>query len=120
MDPTRELVDAGQVGTAIAILSGLAFVATLVLGYLGLSRRQGPLVRASWLTAGGALLGPLWLVYNAIEDHFGLDSVAALAINTAIFVAVGVGMGLVVRRSGSTTAETATGPEASPGAAGGE
>ena len=40
------------------------------------------------------LLGPaalgLWVIYNALEDHFGLDSVAALLINLVIFLAVGV------------------------------
>ena len=36
------------------------------------------------------LIGPvnliLWSIYNAIENHFGLDSVVALIINFAIFV----------------------------------
>jgi hypothetical protein len=41
-----------------------------------------------------ALLGPvlfiLWAVYNAIENHYGLDSVKALLINLVIFVLTGI------------------------------
>lgn len=37
-----------------------------------------------------ALFEPLWLVYNAIEDAFGLDSIKALLINAALFIALGL------------------------------
>lgn len=33
---------------------------------------------------------PLWLVFNVIEDHFGLDSIKALLINACLFICVGV------------------------------
>jgi len=39
----------------------------------------------------GVLAGPallvLWKIYNAIEDHYGLDSVKALLLNVAVFAA---------------------------------
>lgn len=46
------------------------------------------------------LLGPaiwvLWRMYNAIEDHYGLDSVKGLLINLALFVTLGASLGVVV------------------------
>jgi uncharacterized membrane protein len=100
MDGTRELVDAGQVGVLLAVLSGLC----LLLAPLSFSlyRRRKP-SGAAWLKSGllalvGLLVFPLWLVYNAIEDALGLDSVAALLINLALFVGIGGVVGLAMRR----------------------
>lgn len=48
--------------------------------------------RSRELTGYGVILAlfePLWLVYNAIEDAFGLDSIKALLINAALFIALG-------------------------------
>ncbi|MCX8035806.1 MAG: hypothetical protein N3D11_01895 [Candidatus Sumerlaeia bacterium] len=57
--------------------------------------------RALTLWAGVALAGPanygLWRLFNAIEDYWGLDRVKPLLINFAIFVALGVVVGLVLR-----------------------
>src|SRR5437773_1592903 len=92
----RELVDAGQVSAALAVLSLAALVLAIVLGLLARQRRG--LLRGALLAACAALAWPAWLVYNAIEDHFGLDSVAALLINLALFAAAGTLGGLVVRR----------------------
>ena len=33
---------------------------------------------------------PLWLVFNAIEDYHGLDSIKALLINAGLFICVGI------------------------------
>jgi len=96
---TRELVDAAQVGVALAILSLVAVLATAVFAVLGWKRPSPALFRGALLSLAGMLAYPLWLVYNAIEDRFGLDSVAALLINLALFVAVGTGMGLLYRRA---------------------
>ena len=92
----RELVDAGQVGAVLAALSAVALVLALLLGFL--SRQRRGLLRVALLAAADALMWPGWLVYNRIEDHFGLDSVAALLINLALFAAAGTLGGLVIRR----------------------
>ena len=101
MDDTRELVDAGQVGVALAILSAVAALAGAGLALI--LRGQPPentsnRRKAALLCGGAALVYPLWVVYNRIEDQFGLDSVLALGINGALFVTVGVVVGLGMRR----------------------
>ncbi|MFC1601775.1 hypothetical protein ACFL34_05445 [Candidatus Sumerlaeota bacterium] len=63
---------------------------------------SGPAARSSHILLAG--LGPLvvglWFVYNALMDRFGLDSVLALGLNLAIFLAVGLLAGwLIGRRS---------------------
>lgn len=98
MDGTRELVDAQTVGLAMAVLSGLALLLTPALLALGRSRGSAAAVQAALLSGCAVLLYPLWRIYNLIEDHFGLDSVAALLINLALFVVVGVTVGLLLRR----------------------
>ena len=55
--------------------------------------------RAGWIIV--ALAGPLnfglWTLYNAIENHWGLDQVKPLLINAAIFVTVGIVAGVALR-----------------------
>lgn len=46
------------------------------------------------LSASGPLLGILWIVFNAIENALGLDSIAGYLINTALFCLVGFGLSL--------------------------
>jgi len=54
-----------------------------------------------WLVLGGAA-GPLnlllWLIYNAIENFYGLDSVRSLVINLILFLILGIVGGLIIRR----------------------
>lgn len=94
----RELVDAGQVGIALAVLSGVGFVLALLLAVLQRGRPSSVLLRGALLSGVLVLVFPAWLVYNAIEDHFGLDSVAALLINLVLFALAGGGVGLALRR----------------------
>jgi hypothetical protein len=110
----RELVDAAQVGTALAVLSSVALLAAVGLALGARSRRSDGLARGAWVAGIMALLGPGWWVYNAIEDHFGLDSVAALLINGALFVVSGIVIGLALRRFWPVSAanELTTGEEA--------
>jgi hypothetical protein len=98
MDPTRELVDAAQVGTAVAVLSAVAAVGGAILLVMSRRQRSGGLLKAALLLLATALLFPMWLIYNRIEDHFGLDSVAALLINLVLFCVVGVAVGIAMRR----------------------
>ena len=114
MNDMRELVDAGQVGIAVGVLSVLA----LVLGgaLLATARGDANRKRVGLVAAALAPAWPLWLIYNAIEDRLGLESVAALLINLALFAAVGIGIGLVLRRlwpAGSVEG-TPTGDEPAP------
>ena len=98
MDGTRELVDANTVGMAVAVLSGVSLVLLVVLGLIAKSRASAGAKRGALLAGCGVLLYPLWSIYNRIEDQFGLDSVAALLINLALFVVVGALAGLALRR----------------------
>jgi hypothetical protein len=97
-DPSmHELVDPGKVGVGLAVLSTAALVAAPLLIARG-RRGWAALTRAGLIAAALIAVFPLWLVYNGIENHFGLDSVAALLLNLALFVLVGIGGGLALRR----------------------
>lgn len=90
----------------IAVLFKVLIAATPVaaaIGFLihrrlgrGVCSRQG---RVLWtvLALAGPLNYGLWYMYNAIEDHWGLDRVKPLLINFGIFVVIGVTIGLIVR-----------------------
>jgi hypothetical protein len=48
------------------------------------------------------MLGPvnlvLWRLYNLITDRLGLDSVANVFVNLAVFAIIGLAAGLLIRR----------------------
>ena len=92
----RELVSAEAVGTAIAVISGVGLLLAIAFGVM--ARGRAGLIRGALLAGCAALLFPLWLVYNRIEDALGLDSVAALLINLTLFIVVGIGAGIALRR----------------------
>jgi len=94
----RELIDAGQVGAAITVAALAAAVAAVALVVLNRGRRSAGLTKAALLLSAVVLLGPMWWVYNRIEDHFGLDSVAALLINVVLFCLLGAAVGLAFRQ----------------------
>lgn len=98
MSNPGEIVDPAKVGGMLALLSGLALVFATALVIYGRIRGSASLFRAGWGTAALVLLYPLWLTYNRIEDQFGLDSVAALALNGILFAGIGVAAGLFARR----------------------
>ena len=52
------------------------------------------------LILGGPLVlaGLLWWVYSAITNALGLDTVLNLLVNFALFLAIGIGLGLAWRR----------------------
>jgi hypothetical protein len=45
-----------------------------------------------------ALAALLWPVTRAVQDRLGLDSVAALFLNLALFIGAGFVIGLLTRR----------------------
>lgn len=71
----------------------------IVLGFAALAwwrLRRSP----EGLAAGVAvlLIGILWRVFNAISERIGIETVANLLVNGALFVVVGAGYGLWLRR----------------------
>jgi hypothetical protein len=99
MTDSGELVNLALVEQVILILAVGAPVAGLLLGLIWGALRRRPVPGALQGFSAG-LLGPavwaLWRMYNAIEDHYGLDSVKALLINLALFVAIGVTLGTAI------------------------
>ncbi len=95
----RELIDLAAVERWFTILA-------VALPFLGIGigaalqfRARRPKALALGVAAG--LLGPanwlLWRVYNRIEDRYGLDSVKAMLLNLALFAALGIAVGVVIR-----------------------
>ncbi len=90
----KELITRPQADVLIVGIAAIGVVAAVVAALL--AHRRGQNAAKAAARFGGPLLlcAALWPLYNAIEDHFGLDSVAALAINAGIFVALGVVIGI--------------------------
>lgn len=93
-----ELITAEGFERILLVVAGVVMLAGVASGAIW-SRSLGP--RAAW--ARGlvvASLGPaafgLWMVYNTIENRYGLDSVRALLINLAMFVLVGLGASALI------------------------
>src|SRR4051794_4561028 len=107
-DDTRELVDLAVFHRGVLLAAALLLVGGLVGGWFW--GRKGGRARAGLLRGlavglTGPVLLALWTAYNALEDHYGLDSVRALGINLALFVIVGIlggaALGCVWRRTGT-------------------
>lgn len=88
----KELVTRPQ---ADLIFTALPLLGAAVGIGVGLARR-----RPAWTAAGLCALGVgvLWRVFNAIAERLGLDSVANLAANLALFALVGFVAGRLWRR----------------------
>ncbi|MGH7740015.1 MAG: hypothetical protein ACREL1_07700 [bacterium] len=90
----RELVTEQQAQQIVLALSQLIFLGSLGFGFFWKSRilkarRLVFLAEIAFVSLWGPLVAGLWFIYNAIEDHYGLDSVKALGINAFIFIVVG-------------------------------
>jgi hypothetical protein len=85
-----ELVTVEQANVLFHGLLLLGLLAAPLAALLARRRRGDPLAAA--LAAGGplVLIGVLWRVYNTVTNRFGLDTVANLLVNLALFVVVGV------------------------------
>ncbi len=95
----RELVTVEQAERVIRLCALALPAAGLVVGALVGAVRRRPLAGlATGLLCG--LAGPaalvMWRIYNAVMGRYGLDSVRALLINLALFVVVGVIVGLTI------------------------
>jgi hypothetical protein len=111
----EELVTVEQADRAIAILAiALPAVGLVVGAVIGAIRRA--LARGVLFGVLCGLVGPaiwlLWRMYNGVVGVYGLDSVRGLLVNLALFVAIGVvlglGIGLLRRRLGGGSRETAS------------
>ena len=90
----KELITREQADAFIWIVGALGVLLGPAAALIARKRGENP-VKYGILAGGPLVLATmLWHVYNAVEDRWGLDSVAALAINAGIFVLVGVGCGL--------------------------
>lgn len=92
----KELIteqQAHQFVILLSVLVTLAGMAWAVWRSREKGRKDPHLIwpRGTFFVLLGPLVFALWTVYNAIENHYGLDSVKALLINLVLFVAVGLG-----------------------------
>ena len=89
----KELFDEQQMNAIVVIIAILATLISIAYG-LYLSRKAKKTQKKNLLanTVLFAFLGPaiwiFWLVYNSIEDLYGLDSLKALGINFLIVTGI--------------------------------
>jgi hypothetical protein len=98
MNDTKELIDVGTMGMALAVLSGAGLLLAPFCLWMANEKASDGWRKIGLVALCLVLTWPLWLVYNRIEDHFGLDSVAALLLNLALFAVLGVALGFILRR----------------------
>lgn len=95
----EELITVEQTERAVAVLAVALPAAGLLIGAIvGAIRRS--LGRGLVLGLLCGLAGPgiwlLWRLYNSIVGAYGLDSVRGLFINLALFLSIGLVIGLMV------------------------
>ena len=91
----KELITEEQADQIILILSILVTLGSLIWGFYQSRQSNGQQKKLNWVYAGiSAVIGPaiwiFWLVYNSIENFYGLDSLKALKYN--FFIAIGLGV----------------------------
>jgi hypothetical protein len=96
-----ELVSRAAVDRALGLLALLLPVLGLLVGGVMARPHRWPVSRGAVRGGlagglGGLLLWLLWRVTGAIQDRLGLDSVAALFVNFAIFIGLGLAVGILV------------------------
>jgi hypothetical protein len=112
MGDMQEIVSVEQVHRLFLILA----VALPIVGLAGgalFGTRRGNVRRGATQGLLLGLLGPvnfgLWLMYNAITDKLGLDTVKNLLVNLGLFVVLGIVAGIVggmiVRRGAVASVE---------------
>jgi|GEM_PF-3748735 len=95
----KELIDEKVFIAGLYVAAGVIAFAGLILALIAGRMKQPRLIGAgiALLLGGGALAG-MWVVYDALTQHFGLDSVKGLLLNLALFAVVGVILGLIIGR----------------------
>ena len=101
MNEMKELVTVEQASSVIRLLAIVLPVLGIVIGAVvgAIRKRLVPSLLVGLLLG---LIGPagwgLWHVYNGIMGRYGLDSVKGLLLNLALFVVIGLAIGVVVGR----------------------
>lgn len=107
MNDFREIVDIAQFARAIAAVAVIVPVLALLVGGIMGSRRgdlKRGLVKGAAIGALGPLVYVLWLLYSYLvrydpqTGYVGLHRVSIMLLNVAIFLVVGVVLGLVFSR----------------------
>ena len=85
------------------LLAAFAVLLPLVVGACWWAWGRRPVVARhrpllAMLIATPPVLWGLWQTYSAIMNHYGLDSIFALVLNAAIFIAAGVAVACLCRR----------------------
>ncbi|NLH98623.1 MAG: hypothetical protein GX446_03920 [Chthonomonadales bacterium] len=121
MDDMRELVSIEAVERLFVVLAIAGpIIGGLAGAVLGLRTRSvaRSALRGFAVGMAGVANWLLWRMYNALTDHYGLDSVKNLLVNLVIFtglgLAAGVAYGYMMRRRDDQGAEGQT-QEASAG-----
>ena len=106
MGELREIVDVAAVGKLFLLLAFVGPVAGIIVGaFVGARQKNVRRGMTGGLSVGllFTLNGLLWLVYNRITDATGIDTVKNVVLNFALFVLVGlllgVGVGMAQRRA---------------------
>lgn len=90
----KELITEEQANQIVLAFSLLVFLASIGFGFFWNSRIEKQKKRLFWASVlVASLIGPaiwiFWLIYNSIENYYGLDSVKALGINFSIAAVLG-------------------------------
>lgn len=104
----QELIDLHQ--THLLMLGVLVLAPLIGLGW-GAANKRVPFGLAVGVLVGGGNYA-LWAVYNAITQKLGLDTVANLLVNLALFVVIGTAIGV---GAGVYTARKQAVPQAAQG-----
>ena len=88
----KELITRGQAD--LFLLVGPLVVAIAGFGHGALRRKPGSIA----FGVAAVLVAILWRVFNAIAGRLGIDTVANLAVNAALFGAVGLAGGIALAR----------------------
>ena len=101
MGEMREIVDVGAVGRLFAVLAVMLPVVGALVGAVW-GRRRGDVRRGTLMGFAVGCIGIvnelMWLLYNALTERNGLDSVRNVVVNLILFVAVGLGIGALAGR----------------------
>ena len=89
----KELFDEQQMRWIVIAICVLASLISLLTGFYQTGKASKKQKKLLWANSilfafSGPVIWAFWLVYNAIEDFYGLDSLKALKINFLIVMGI--------------------------------